>query len=87
MPKTKGGSFRSPEMWVFSCSLCNYRKGHKSLEEYKQLSIYSTCKILKTVVSRKYLISKEEVERVEYYCRVMNSCGELINRKIGVGHD
>jgi len=82
VPKIKGGSFRSPDMWVFSCSLCNYRKGHKTLDEYEQLSIYSVCKILKNVISRKFMISEEEISKIKYYCRVMNSCGRLANRKI-----
>jgi len=81
IPKSKGGSFCKPDMWVFSCVLCNYRKGYKSLDEYVDLSVQSVQKVLKVVVSRGYKISSEEINRVKYYCRVMKNCKQLLISK------
>lgn len=80
VPKVKGGHLYRAN-WVFACHPCNVAKGNLTLTQFADLCVAGACKYLRRIVKRKFKATKFELDKIDYFHRVMKSCNELILAK------
>ena len=78
VPKNKGGSFKDRNNWVFACQPCNVAKANLTLYQFADLCVAGSCKYLRRIVKRNFKATRFELDKIDYFCRVMKSCNELI---------
>ena len=80
IPKVKGGKL-NPENKVFACQKCNPNKGSSTLSNYRNRTIVSIIKILKSVIDQNWKISDEQLNDIRYHSKVLKTLTKLVNKK------
>ncbi len=63
---------------VYACRRCNSLKGDKSIDEFREYLLFRISEILKTVISQKWKMSKQQLEDFRWFTRLLKTTGEII---------
>ena len=64
---------------IFACRKCNSLKGDKSVEEFKDYLLFKLTDILREVVDNNWLMSQKQLDKFQWYSRILKTVGEIID--------
>lgn len=64
---------------VFACRKCNSLKGNNTIDEFKDFILLKLINILKEVVDNNWIMSEKQLDKFEWYSRILKTIVEIID--------